>query len=919
MYSNSKIAKAVRLAMIFGASSAAAISAPTFAAGEEAAEEVERIEVTGSRIKRTDLEAASPVSVFTSEDIAASGLATIEDFVQNIPAMNGGSLGSTVNNGNPGFATAALRGLGSGRTLILINGRRFNSGDLNSIPTSFIERVEVVRDGASTVYGSDAIAGVINFITKKNFEGVEVQAQYDITGEGDGEQTKFSITTGTSSEKGNVVFSIDYTNRKAIGQGDRSYSACPLWDDGAGNGDPYCGGSSHSHFGRVNVPDGTVVNGETLAGGRYVTIDGQPVPFSTADHGYNYAALSYLVTPQEVFTMNAASTYQITDTLNVFAEAGYASRQSDQLMAPVATFWSAPVPASHPDNIYGVDVSINRRLTETGGRNFTQDANDYRLVAGFEGEFENGWTWDVAYNYSRFIDARVIAGQINRPRMETLLDPALCAADSDCPGIWNPFTQDTLSAEHIAYASVTHSPVRRGTTKQFMANISGDFGDFELPGGQIQWAAGYEKRQEDYLFQPDGAAALGQIYFVSGEKTEGKYDVEEMYAEFNFPVLSGAPMAERLTFSAAVRYSDYSNQPDSATNTKFGFEWEPIEGLLTRATFAEGFRAPGITELFAPQRQSAQSYTDPCWNYGTAAGINPTVAANCAAEGLPGDFNSDTQAAAVLGGNPDLKPEESESFTAGIVWSGIENFTVALDYYDIEITDGVGTAGVDNIANQCYASENFSSPLCALIEGNSYGPIDTPPHPTSPRRNVGGVLSGVLLTNANLSTFETSGVDFDFTYTMDVAGGSLKASLNGTFLDSYEYSLIAGGEKVQTAGFVAQDQWENSPSVFAEWRTNLSLTYTADDFSVNMTTRYQSEGKDINATEDTYDAVADSIVYVDLQGTYYINDNYTVTVGARNLFDEEPPYMSNYDDMNTINNSYDLAGQYWYAKVSAKF
>jgi len=909
MYSNSKTANAVRLALVFGASATAAISAPAFAAEEDSAEKVERIEVTGSRIKRTDLETASPISVFSSEDIEASGLTTIEDFVQNIPAMNGGALGSSVNNGNPGFATAALRGLGSGRTLLLINGRRFNSNDLNSIPTSFIERVEVVRDGASTVYGSDAIAGVINFITKKDFEGVEVSAQYDITGENDGEQTKFSVTTGASNDKGNVVFSIDYTNRKAIGQGDRKFSECPIWDDGAGS-ETYCGGSSHSHLGRVNTSDGS-----------FVILDGVPVPYNTAAHGYNYAALSYLVTPQEVFSMNSAANYEISDSMSIFSEASFTGRQSDQLMAPVATFWSAPVPADHPNNIFDEDVSVNRRLTETGGRNFTQDANDYRFVIGLEGEFENGWTWDVAYNYSRFVDARVIAGQINRPRMETLLDPAACAADSACPGIWNPFTTDTLTDEHIAYASVTHSPVRRGTTTQLMANFSGDFGDFELPGGQIMWAAGYEHRQEDYLFQPDGAAAIGQIYFVSGEKTEGDYSVTEAYAEFNFPVLSGAPFAERLNITAAVRSSDYSNQEDTATNTKFGFEWEPVEGLLARASFAEGFRAPSITELFQPQQQSASSYTDPCW--GWTENSNATVRANCQADGLSADFTSDKQAAAVTGGNPDLGPEESESLTFGIVYSGIENFTVALDFYDIEITNGIGTAGVDNVAAGCYESEGFSSPLCELIRGNKYGPIDTPPHPTSPRRNVNGVLSGVLLTNANLATFNTSGVDFDFTYNTEIGDGSLTASLNGTWLDEYSYTLIAGGDVAQIAGTVAEDQWEGNPSVFAELKTNLSLTYSTDLFSVNLNTRYMSGGDQYESTPgsnaDLLDATADSVVYVDLQGTYYINDTYTVTAGARNLFDKQPPYISTYDDMNTINNSYDLAGQYWYVKATARF
>jgi len=912
MYNNSKVAKAVRLAMIFGASAAAAISAPAFSA-EEGAEEVEKIEVTGSRIKRTDMEAASPVSVFSAADIEASGVTSLEGFIKQIPAINGAQMGSNVNNASAGMATASLRGLGAGRTLVLINGRRFNSGDLNSIPTSFIERVEVVRDGASTVYGSDAIAGVINFITKKDFEGLEVTAQYDVTGEGDGDTTKFSIVTGASNDKGNVVFSVDYTEREEVTQADRDYSACPIWDDGVGS-EKYCGGSSHSEFGRVNVPaDGPL----GLDAGRYVTLDGQPVPFVTADHGFNYAATSYLVTPVKIFSVNAASTYEIADSITAFAEAGFANRQSDQKMAPAATFWSAPVPANHPDNIYGQDVSINRRITEGGGRGFQQDTNDYRVVAGLQGEFDNGWGWDVSYNYSRFVDTRVNTGELNRPNTETLLSPDLCAADDNCPGLWNPFAKHTMTQEQSAFASVTFSPVRKGGTTQFLANLTGDFGDIELPGGAIQWATGYERRTQYYLNEPDGAEALGQVYGQAGVRTEGEYAVEEIYAEFNFPLLSGLPFAERLTFTAAVRSSDYTNQEDTATNTKFGFEWEPVAGLLTRATFAEGFRAPNITELFDPQEQSALSYTDPCWDYGLSS--NTTLKANCAADGIPADFNSDTQSNAIVGGNPELEPEESESLTAGIVYSGFDNFTIALDYFDIKIEKGIGTAGVDNIAMECYNSASFSSPLCDLIKGSKYGPLDTPPHHTSPRRNVSEVLSGVLVTNANLSTFETSGVDFDFSYNMDLAGGTFKTTLNGTYLAKYDYTLTAGSDKVEAAGMVAADQWEGNPAVFAEWRTNLGFNFSTDDYSANITVRYQSEGDDIAATDTTLDTVADSVVYTDIQATYFINDTYTVSAGARNLFDVEPPYMSNYDDSNTINYSYDLAGQYWYVKAVAKF
>jgi iron complex outermembrane receptor protein len=540
------------------------------------------------------------------------------------------------------------------------------------------------------------------------------------------------------------------------------------------------------------------------------------------------------------------------------------------------------------------------------------------MDAGLEGYLYNGISSENAKTYSRIIDARVISGQINRPRMEALLDPSACAADAACPGIWDPFTRGTLTDEQIAYASITHSPVRRQTTTQLLGNISGDMGDFELPGGQILWAAGFEHRTEDYLFMPDGGAAIGAIYYVSGEKTEGAYSIDELYGEVMLPIIADMPFAERVDVTIAVRSSDYDFLEDSATNSKIGVEWVPVEDMLVRATFAEGFRAPSITELFAPQTQSAPSYSDPCRNYGTS-GANSTVTANCQADGLAPDFNPDSQAAAVLGGNPGLIPEDSESFTAGIVYSGFDNFSIALDYFDIEITNGVGTAGVNNVAEGCYNSAGFSSPLCDLIKGSKYGPIDTPPHPTSPRRNVSGILSGVLLTNANLSTFQTSGIDFDFTYTTEMMGGEVKASVNGTLLNDYSYSLIEGEEMVEVAGYFAEDQWEGRPATFNELKVNATVTYTADDYSVNVSTRYFSETDDINGTENTYDAIAEAAFYIDLQGTYFINDNYSVSGGVRNLMDEEPPYMSNYDDMNTINGNYDLAGRYFYTKFTAKF
>mgnify|MGYP002700302365 CR=1 FL=1 len=904
MYNNSKVAKAIRLAMMFGAAATASVSTSAFSADEEASEDVERIEVTGSRIKRTDLESASPITVFSSADIVSSGAVTLEEFIQNVPAITGAAEGSSTNNGSKGYATASLRGLGSGRTLVLINGRRFSSQDLNTVPVAYIERVEILRDGASTSYGSDAIAGVINFITKKDFEGIEISAQYDETSEGDGGTTAFSVTTGASSEKGNIVFSLGYTKRKTIFQGDRSFSDCPIRENSDGK---FCGGSGtipYGQFFNANY-DGHVVDPSS----------GEVRPFEAEKDAFNFSTTSFLVTPQETFSINTAARYEITDDITVFSEGGFTNRKSDQQMAPEGTFWAPAVPAANPYNPVGEEVFVVRRLRETAGRAFFQDFSDYRMVVGMEGMLFDDYSWDIAYNYSRYVDTRLDKGRVNPDRIEALLDPTLCAADGGCPEVWDVFHAGTLSQEMIDYAFVDNSPVINGTTKQIMANISGDIMD--LPAGTAMFAFGVEKRWEDYNRTPDGAAALGQIYSVAGAPTAGAYDLEEAYLEVSVPVVADLPMVETLNFTAAVRYSDFSNLSQSATNTKFGIEWTPMDGLLIRATQADGFRAPSITELFQPQQETNLAYNEPCINWG--ASTNANVRANCAADGLPEDFNlSSDQSTSITGGNPDLSPEESDSFTAGFVYTHESGFTASLDYFDIEIKDGVGTAGTDNVIRACYESANFSDPLCQFMMGAAI--TDDTPHPTAANRSVLGNISGVLLTNANLGVFNTSGVDFDMAQSFDVSGGTLRLSLNGTYLDEYVYTPIPGADEVSLAGKFGADQWENNLATYSKIRANLTVGYSTDDWAVNWVSHYQSATDDLLGEDGdgNIDNVADSVWYHDIQGTYFY-DNYTFTLGARNATDIDAPYTTNNQDSNTIPASYDTAGRFMYAKVAVKF
>ena len=927
----------IRSALLAGV--IAALAAPVMAQAPNEDGMLEEVVVTGSRIKRSDSSSISPISVLTAEDIAISGNLTLENFIQDMPSVNGGDFGSGVNNGNPGIASVSLRGLGPNRTLTLVNGKRFASAsvngfvDLNMVPTAIVERIEVLRDGASTVYGSDAIAGVVNIITKKDFEGVDINFGYDVTDEDDGEMFNASVVFGHTFEKGNFVVSAQVNKRDEIRQGDRAFSACPFFDDGV---QTICGGSP-----TTTPAQFTPLGADSGVGGSVLDADGTTVrPFNAATDAFNFAALSYLTTPQDVYSAYAAANYELFDApglgaVNASLEMNFSNRESDQLLAPVGTFGGWITSQEHPDNPFGdilcasnplctapQDVATSRRLTESGGRRFTQDVNTWRIGAGLDGSFDNGWTWDVNYTLAKWEDSQRDEGRPNRPNIENMMDPTLCAAATNgCPGVYNPFISDSMTAAQVAYGFVGVNTKNESTLNVFQLNVAGDMGDLELPGGQIGWALGYENRRESAASKPDGGAAIGAIAFTPGNVTAGKYEVDEFYGEIVLPILSGAPMAEVLTLEASARTTDVDFLNDSDSVFKVAVEWAPIEDIRFRGTFSEGFRAPNIAELFLGIQQSAESYTDPCRNYGTS-GTDANTVANCQADGLAPDFNLATfQATTLQGGNPNLQPETSESLTFGVVFtpSFLEDLVVSIDYFDIEITDAVGTAPTSEVISACYASAGFSDPLCALIVGPAFPGVDETPSPAAPtRRNSNLQISGVLQSQANLSTYETSGIDFQVDYGMETGIGLLDFRVTGTYLTDYDYLPFSGGETVQLAGNFGGDPAFGNPAAFAEWQVNYGVTLTRDDWGGNLTARYMSETDDIDAAPANLSNVADSVTYLDIQGYYNWNE-VTFTLGVRNLTDEEPPYVTAYDDMNTLQFSYDTQGRYIYGRASVSF
>jgi iron complex outermembrane recepter protein len=907
---------------------AACLAVPVYPA---LAQEVEEVIVTGSRLGRSDLDSTLPITVLDETRFQITGYQTIEDFMQDLPMVSGGNFGSTVNNGNPGLATVALRGLGPNRTLVLINGHRpapvgvDGIVDLNLIPSAIIDRVEVLRDGASTVYGSDAVAGVVNFITKTDFEGVDLTLQYDVTGESDGEQYGLALTIGDTFDRGNFLLSAQITERETIRQGDRGFSACPFNEV---DGQIVCAGSGTTYpaaiFPSVDDAADYIVDQTT----------GLARPFATTDT-YNFASSSYMVTPQTVRSLYGAANYDLLpegfSSVRLSLEGMFANRESDQLLAPEGTFWVPTVPAGHPDNPFGdaqcaanefcttpQDVFIARRIAESEGRRSSQDATSWQIVAGLDGEFENGIFWNVSYNYGDWNDSQRELSRANEPRFNELLDPAACAANAACPGVWNPFAIGTLTPEQQAYAFVNPNESWRSKLRILQFNVGGDSGGFELPGGPIEWAVGFERRSESSSVYPDGAALLGQIFFVTGEITQGSYTVEEPYLEARFPLVGGVRGAELLAIEASVRQSDYDFIEGSDTNAKVALEWAPLTNLRFRAVRGDGFRAPNIGELFSPEQQTAASYNEPCLNWGASS--NQVLRDNCAADGLPPNFSlTSTQATGIQGGNVNLLPEQSETTMFGVVFTpdALPGFSMTLDWFDIDIENAIGAAGTNNIIIGCYDSPGFSSPLCDLIDGP--GAIGRAPHPTSPRRDALGNIAGQRLTNENLATFNTSGIDFAFDYGFEGNFAEWNFSVLGTALDKYEFQSFPGGPVTDLAGSYGTDPYQGDvPAAFPELQANVIVRMARENWGVSLINRYLGSVDDVNADTANLVNSIGSYWYHDLQGFYRWRDT-QFTLGVRNLTDKDPPYATNNHDMNTLPFTYDTAGRYFYARVGVNF
>ncbi|MEA3038310.1 MAG: iron complex outerrane recepter protein, partial [Sphingomonadales bacterium] len=800
-------------------------NAPTAAAQDT--QSGDAIVITGSRIRRDPLSQDQPVTFVDRADIDRTGLTSTADVLQRLPS-SGGALNSKFNNsgnfGNPpdgggvgaGAAEVDLRYLGSKRVLVLVDGLRYVNGasasgvpgstDINSIPESMIDRVEVLQDGASAVYGSDAIAGVVNIITRKKQQGLRLSAQEGVYGQGDGASTNLQASWGTSFGEGSdLVVGANYVRQHSISSGARSISLFPT--PGTTACDSSC--SSGTPLGRFIV----LGNSLTL---RHPVLTGKPVynpanptdpasdfkAFTTADR-FNFAPYNFIQTPLERYGAFVNFHQRLGDDLNFSVKGVFNRRNSKNQAAPLPLFVgpdagngnlldTIAISATNPFNPFGVTLDasnyafIGRRFVENGPRRYNQRVDTYYGTATLDGKFElagHDWYWDVNGLMGHNKAKQTVFGNVNAANVARALGPvALCTAPCVPFNIFGG--QGSITPAMINYIAFTQHDSSSQRVWDVSANVTG--GLFDLPGGPLGIALGAEHRDQRGRFDPDPTVAAGLGSDIPALPTKGNFNVDEVYGELRAPLLANTPFFQKLELSFAARYSDYSTS-GAKTTMKAGVDWKPVQDLLFRGSWAQGFRAPSIGELFGTPSRFDQEIVDPCSAVGGQ--IPAAVKANCIAHGVPANgsyVQANPQLPVITGGNQNLKAETSESWGFGGVYSPRWARRVSLEanYFHYKVKGAIQAIDAEVLLGRCAATGDAFS--CAAITRTASGAV----------AQIRGLLQ-------NIASIETDGVDATFSArTGDTGAGRFGLYWTSTFLFNYAITVPAtnGTTKIKREG-----------------------------------------------------------------------------------------------------------------------
>ncbi|GHF10365.1 TonB-dependent receptor [Kordiimonas sediminis] len=921
---------------------------PVSAQDADESTEFEEVVVTGSRIMRRDLTAPSPVSTVGAEEFQLTGAQNVEQVLATLPQTIPGFGGSSNNPGN-GTATVNLRGLGTQRTLVLVNGRRYlqsnQSGvvDLNTIPSTLIERVEVVTGGASAVYGSDALSGVVNFIMKDDFEGMEVGAQYDTTSHGDAEKYNIDMTMGGNfaDGKGNATLYLGYVKRKPLFQGDRKFTTFALEDcdnddprNEFGVGEGLCAGGSSG------VPEAHVFGSGVLS--TIFAPDGSLIPWVNSGPNntrFNYAPDNYLQLPQERWMASSTAHYQINDNVRAYTEAMFVHNRVPQELAPTPAFTTVEVNPDSPffapdaqaafdairsdtngDGVVDGDdnavVFVGRRMVENGPRQSLDTRNGFRVLVGFDGEVAEGWNYDVSYSYARVDYTNLLNNDVAASRFIQAIavtdDGTACQDPSGGCVPLNIWGAGNISQEAIDFVNVGAANVTSITTQNVQGFVSGSLGDW-TGAGDVGLALGVEYRTDSSDNRNDEFLASGDVLgFNSGQNTAGSYDVYDIFGELALPLLSDVAGAESLEASLAARYSDYSTA-GSVWSYAAGLTWAPIADISFRANYQRAVRAPNVNELFGGLSNGFPGATDPCAV--TSEGVAPDASLKSLCEatgvgaGLFGVFGqANAQIEGLFGGNPDLQEETSDTWTFGAVFTpeALPGFTATIDYYKIDITDAIFVlgGGVNNVLDVCYnVVQDVNSPFCQAITRRADGNVDN-----------------VKVLNANIGALKTEGIDLQMNYSTDVewgffdGGSTLDFNFIGTHVMENSFIATNEGELAEDVVECGNTFGETCGEPDPEFRFNLRSTMTNGPMSLSLNWRWIGSSK-VDAIINGDDPAGYSIPklksksYFDLSGTYDVNETLQLYGGVRNLLNTKPQFLgTDQSQANTYPETYDAIG-----------
>ena len=948
------------------------------------AKTLDRIEVTGSRIRRVDAENASPVVTIDRAAIEKTGKLTIGDLVQELPNIAGAATNPNVNNGGgTGASTVDLRGLGSQRTLVLINGRRAlhtggadGGADVNAIPASAVERIEVLTVGASSVYGSDAIAGVVNFIMRKDFQGVQASVDYGISDRQDGQREGFSLTFGQVGDKGNVTAGVNYNKFDSVSSGDRDYSKFATYlYAGSIQGLQGSLGSSRNPRGQITLPStnpiqatlGCSVNG---AGNIQVTRIPGAAGSSASDYrcysssadSYNYQAVNLVQTPQERTNAFFLGNYQITDDVNAFIQVFHNKTSANFAIAALpfdANSDGVNISAQNYYNPFGEDFgpdspgvhNFRSRFTSLGQRAGFFDTVSDQIITGVEGFLGDTWKWDFALNYGHQSQDSQTKGYVFYAGLRealgpSFLDPATGVVTCGTPtapianctplnifNIDDPQTIATLTQYNV-------NPMTQQTyvSKGFEANASGEL--FQMPAGAAQlafgaqWRKEYQRSEVEYvsIATADGTCQISQE--ACGSPVQGGFTDSELYGELFLPLLKDAPFAKALNVTIGSRYSNFDLFGNN-TSSKIQVEWRPLDDLLLRGTVAEVFRAPSITDLYAGPAGNAPVLQDRCVGYQFDPANPSTHDAACgpASGNTGGGVVADSglsQSTGVVSGAAyvgyDLKPEQGKSFDWGMVYdpSWLPGFSVSLDYWRLYLNDTITNIDAQIVLNSCY--DDPTNQLCGFVHRFSNGDIYYISQPT-----------------VNLGRLDTRGWDLALRYKLpNTAIGNFNFGFDGTYVSQWDNDTDPTSDADPVRHLAGH--FNGSYGMYSRIRARTFVDWSMGDWTASWRVRYvgpfdlgnaddrQGSSADAACFHDPVTGAPNAFCGVELSyGSYVLNSfnvgyslpsiNSRIELGVDNAFDKQPPMMfqNNVLNANTDVNTFDTIGRYYWARYTVKF